>query len=132
MRANLSVRNYGFFEDLVPFEAPVSLGGLPIIRHPYATRTQVGFPAEASLQGKTDPYFRGFDNALPDYYRFTEWKREFDHFGLKGGLPNFEMVRFMHDHTGNFDTAIDGVNTPELQQADNDYAIGLLVERLAR
>ena len=37
----------------------------------------------------------------------------------------------MHDHTGNFDTAIDGVNTPELQQADNDYAVGLLVEKIS-
>ena len=37
----------------------------------------------------------------------------------------------MHDHTGNFDTAIDGVNTPELQQADNDYAVGLLVQKIA-
>ena len=27
--------------------------------------------------------------------------------------------------------AIDGVNTPELQQADNDYAVGLLVEKIA-
>jgi len=41
------------------------------------------------------------------------------------------LVRFMHDHTGNFDTAIDGVNTPELQQADNDYATGLLVQKIA-
>jgi len=37
----------------------------------------------------------------------------------------------MHDHTGNFDTAIDGVNTPELMQADNDYAVGLLVQKIA-
>ena len=37
----------------------------------------------------------------------------------------------MHDHTGNFDTAIDLVNTPELQQADNDYAVGLLVQKIA-
>ena len=37
----------------------------------------------------------------------------------------------MHDHTGNFDTAIDLVNTPELQQADNDYAVGLLIEKIA-
>jgi hypothetical protein len=37
----------------------------------------------------------------------------------------------MHDHTGNFSTALDGVNTVELQQADNDYAVGALVERLA-
>ena len=37
----------------------------------------------------------------------------------------------MHDHTGNFDTAIDGVNTPELMVADNDYAVGLLVQKIA-
>jgi hypothetical protein len=37
----------------------------------------------------------------------------------------------MNDHTGAFSTAIDGVNTPELQQADNDYAVGLLVEKIA-
>jgi hypothetical protein len=38
----------------------------------------------------------------------------------------------MHDHTGNFDTAIDGVSIPELQQADNDYAVGLLVEKISK
>ena len=37
----------------------------------------------------------------------------------------------MHDHTGNFDTAIQGVNTPELQVADNDYAVGLVVQKIA-
>jgi hypothetical protein len=41
------------------------------------------------------------------------------------------LVRFMHDHTGNFSTAIDGVNTPELQQADNDYAVALLIDKIA-
>jgi len=40
-------------------------------------------------------------------------------------------VRFMHDHTGSFTSAIDGVNTPELQVADNDYAVGLLVDAVA-
>jgi DNA-binding beta-propeller fold protein YncE len=38
----------------------------------------------------------------------------------------------MHDHTGDFGTAIDGVNTPETQVADNDYATGLLIEKVAR
>ncbi len=42
------------------------------------------------------------------------------------------LVRLMNDHTGNFATAIDGVNTPELQQADNDYAVGLLVEKISK
>ncbi len=37
----------------------------------------------------------------------------------------------MHDHTGNFSTSLDGVNTPELDVADNDYAVGLLVQQIA-
>jgi hypothetical protein len=132
MRANLTVRNYGFFEDLVPYSAPKSLGGIDPIRHPYGEHTPVATAAEASLLNVTDPYFRGFDNVFPDFYRYEEWQREFSGFGVSGKLPNFEMVRLMHDHTGNFDKAIDGVNTPELQQADNDYAVGLLVDRVAR
>jgi hypothetical protein len=37
----------------------------------------------------------------------------------------------MHDHTGSYDTAIEGVNTPETQVADNDYAVGLLIQKIA-
>jgi hypothetical protein len=37
----------------------------------------------------------------------------------------------MEDHTGSFQFAIAGVNTPEIQMADNDYAVGKLVETLA-
>ena len=37
----------------------------------------------------------------------------------------------MHDHFGNFTTAIDGVNTPELQIADNDYAVGSVIQAVA-
>ena len=81
--------------------------------------------------GRTDPYFRGFDNAFRTFFRYQEWAREFDIFVRNGNLPSFETVRLMHDHTGNFSTAINGVNTPELQQADNDYAVGLLVDKIA-
>ena len=76
-------------------------------------------------------YFRGFDNNFPDFFRYREWAREFDEYVHHANLPSFETVRFMHDHTGNFSTAIYGVNTPELQQADNDYAVGLLVQKIA-
>jgi DNA-binding beta-propeller fold protein YncE len=37
-----------------------------------------------------------------------------------------------NDHFGDFENAIDGVNTVEAQMADNDYAIGRVVERIAR
>jgi hypothetical protein len=107
----------------------------------------VAYPASVSLAPFTDPYFRSFDNAFPDFYRFQEWAREFDAMpprranptgsGTDAGrayqapLATLNLVRFMHDHTGDFAKAIDGVNTPETQQADNDYAVGLLVEKIA-
>ena len=129
----LSVRNYGFFIDLARYSLPVQSAQyqIPLLLDPAATKTQVAYPANAALAQHTDIYFRSFDNAFPDYYRYKEWEREFDDKYSKGGLPNLSLVRFMHDHTGDFSDAILGVNTPELQVADNDYAIGLLVEKIA-
>src|ERR1035437_10089974 len=135
LRANLTVRNYGFFVDstLYPVRPPTGthVVPIPLDRNPFSTNTTVAFPTSASLTPYTDPYFRGFDNQFPDYYRYTEWARDFDANYAKGNLPSLSLVRFMHDHTGSFADAIDRVNTPELQQADNDYAVGLLVQKIA-
>jgi YVTN family beta-propeller protein len=131
LRSGKSVRNYGFFLDLTLYFAPASVGGIPPLRDPHATGTAVATPTTRDLLPLTDPYFRGFDNKLPDFYRFKEWAREFDGYVASGTLPDFEMVRLMNDHMGSFSTAIDGVNTPETQQADNDYAVGLLVDKVA-
>jgi hypothetical protein len=82
--------------------------------------------------GLYDPYFRAFDQAYPDVWRFNEWNREFQQFVANGNLPSLEMIRGLsHDHTGSFGSALAGVNTPEIQQADNDYAVGLLVQTVA-
>lgn len=134
LRAGLTVRNYGFFIDLARYglPAPYTNLSIPVLRMPFDTKTQVAYATDAALRSRTDIYFRGFDNNLPDYWRYKEWEREFDTKYASGGLPSLELVRFMHDHTGNFDTAIDGVNTVELQQADNDYAVGLLVEKVSK
>jgi len=129
LRAGLTVRNYGFFVDGTYYTEPSC--AIPLARDPAATSTVVATPANVSLFPYTDPYFRGFDNNFPDYYRYTEWEREFDANYAKGGLPALSLVRLMHDHTGNFGTAIDLVNTPETQQADNDYAVGLLVQKIS-
>ncbi len=129
-RANLTVRNYGFFIDGARYGSAAF--AIPLERYPYTSGTVVAYPASASLAPFTDPFFRGFDNSLPDYYRYKEWEREFDTDYAKGGLPSLSLVRFMHDHTGNYDKAIDGVNVPELQVADNDYAVGLLIEKISK
>jgi DNA-binding beta-propeller fold protein YncE len=92
----------------------------------------VATATKADLQKVTDPYFRGFDQRFPDYWRFKEWEREFDDYVAHDNLPSLELVRLPHDHLGLFDEAVDGVNTVETEIADNDYAVGLLVEKVAR
>jgi DNA-binding beta-propeller fold protein YncE len=129
LRAGLTVRNYGFFIDTTCYSEPAC--AIPVIHDPAASKTVVAHPTNPALAPYTDPYFRGFDNNFPDYYRYKEWEREFEANYAKGGLPTLSLVRLMHDHTGSFGTASDMVNTPELQQADNDYAVGLLVEKIA-
>jgi YVTN family beta-propeller protein len=130
LRAGLTVRNYGFFIDLARYQLPApysTLFGIPEDTDPFSKGEQVAFSTNAALRPLTDVYFRGFDNIFPDYYRYTEWSRDVD----AGGLPQLSLLRVMHDHTGNFSTALDGVNTPELQVADNDYAVGLVVQKIA-
>jgi YVTN family beta-propeller protein len=132
LKAGLTVRDYGFFDDIVRYNIPVSIGGIPNIELPQAAGTQVAWSTNPALAPYTDIYFRGFDNAFPDAWRWEEWNREFQGYVANNNLPNLSFVRFMHDHTGNFSTAAAGVNTPELQQADNDFAVGKLVETVAK
>jgi YVTN family beta-propeller protein len=136
--AGLSVGNYGFFVDGTRYNT--TDWAIPVLREPFKSSTQVAFPTNVALGPFTDPYFRGFDPSLPDYWRYMEWARDFDakykdgrHAGRSfQDLPALTLIRLMHDHTGNFSTAIDGVNTPDLQVADNDYAVGLVVEKIAK
>jgi DNA-binding beta-propeller fold protein YncE len=137
LRAGLTVRSYGFFVDTTRYSTPTNQ--LPLARSPFATGKIQAISSDVALAPFTDPYFRGFDNALPDFYRYFEWQREFDSNYASGGLPALTLVRFMHDQTGNFVAgaggvpagAIDGVNTPELMVADNDYAVGMLIQKIA-
>ena len=128
IRAGLKVRNYGFFLDLGAVQ-----GLNPNLSDPCSAKPpiQVAFPAHPSLVKRTDYCFRGFDQAFPDFFRYKEWAREFDNYVKHNNLPDFELVRFNHDHFGSFGSASFGVNTPELQIADDDYAVGLLVDKIA-
>ena len=131
LRAGLSVRNWGFYGDLSLYEASAGAARIPRLREPWLTKTPVLTPAKASLMTITDPYFRGFDQSFPDYWRFKEWEREYDGFVKAGAAPNLMLVRLAHDHTGSFAEGIDGINTVEAELADNDYAVGRLVEKVA-
>ena len=132
LRAHETVRNYGFFVDIARYDTRIPKSAqIPVEPDPHAKGLVVATPTSRDLNDLTDPYFRGFDNKLPDLYRYREWNREFTAYEKSGKLPRFEMVRFMHDHTGDYKEAIDGVNTPDTQVADDDYAVGLLLQRIA-
>jgi hypothetical protein len=131
IRKGLSLRNYGFFGDLVRYDEQAP-NRIPLERDPYAKHLQVFFSAKAALAKVTDPYFRGFDQAFPDYWRVQEWKREFRGYATKGTLPNLTLLRLPHDHTGAFGKGLDKVDTVEAEQADNDYAVGLVVQEVAQ
>src|SRR5262249_28990546 len=132
LRAGISIRNYGFYVDLAHYEDSPSTGPAVTLAHdPAKAGTRVAYPTRASLQDITDPYFRSFDQTFPDYWRYKEWEREFDEFVKRGNLPQLEFLRINHDHFGDFKDAIDRVNTVETEMADNDYALGLIAEKVA-
>jgi len=130
MRAGLSVRNYGMQSDTTRYD-PDSKHNIPLDRTPYAHHLKVTYPAISDLVKITDPYYRSFDSAYPDFYREQEWERELSGFVKDGKLPALSLMWLPGDHMGSFDRALDGVNTPELQQADNDYAVGRLIQAVA-
>jgi DNA-binding beta-propeller fold protein YncE len=127
LRAGLTVRDYGMFADRLPSATN------PYILEPGMTSppTQVAAESDPDLKGYTDTSFYPYDNTYPDFYRFKEWEREFNSFISNGGLPNLSLVRLHHDHMGSFGSALLGVNTPELEEADNDYSVALLMDKVA-
>ncbi len=128
MQAGLTVRNYGFLVNNV---GPTTYSnGNPVENAGEAGVVQVA-AVNPTLAPFTDVYFRGYDQTYSDQWTFNEWHREFMGYIANKNLPSLETVRLAHDHTGSFATALAGVNTPDTQQADNDLAVGRLVEAVA-
>ncbi len=129
LQAGLTVRNYGWqTNNIGPITYP---NGNPVENAGEAGVVQVA-ALNPTLAPLTDVYFRGFDMNVADQWDFNEWNREFMGYIANKNLPSLETVRLSHDHTGSFSTALAGVNTPDTQEADNDLAVGRLVEAVAR
>ncbi len=139
LRAGQTVRNYGFFIDLVYYDTstpqvdptkpdPKNPLYIPISTTPFAAGIPQSVVGKVALRDITDVFFRGYDNKGADIDRINEWKRDV----AEKGLPNLSLVRIMHDHFGTFAQATSGLNTAELQMADNDYALGQLLETVSR
>jgi YVTN family beta-propeller protein len=76
-----------------------------------------------------DHRFPGYNLACSDHtQREPEWAREFDGYVTNGNLPALEIVRFPNDHTRG---TTPGAATPQAYMADNDLALGRLVEKVS-
>jgi YVTN family beta-propeller protein len=154
-RAGLTYRNYG------EFVATLSEADVKAIRenraksYPDLSPTVSAFPTKKSLEGRVNTNYRNFDIDTPDAmtvdsYRVAReknavstlisnsrlgvWLEEFRAFaaersaGTGDRLPNLSTIRLPNDHT-------DGIAarkpTPQFYVADNDYALGLMVEAVS-
>ncbi|WP_369045750.1 bifunctional YncE family protein/alkaline phosphatase family protein [Sinomonas sp. P10A9] len=73
-----------------------------------------------SLNAIGDTNAAPFDTSVPDIYRYETWKQDFE----KNGPKNFQMTWLSSDHTG-------GTADPEAQVADNDLAVGKIVDEIS-
>jgi YVTN family beta-propeller protein len=119
LAAGLTIRNYGMFGDTT---------NTPYQPYPFQAHAPAAVPSDPRIAPYTDLYFYPYDQTYPDFFRFTEWAREFNLYVKNNTLPNLEFVRLSHDHMGHFYNALYGVNTPETESADNDYSVALIVD----
>ncbi|MDB6065602.1 MAG: hypothetical protein JWR26_1810 [Pedosphaera sp.] len=92
------------------------------------TANDPGTPSAKALKGHFDPYFRGFDTAYPDVKRAERFIKEYGQFEAAGEMPRLMIVRLPNDHTSG---SAPGKPTPAAAVADNDRAVGMLVEAVS-
>ena len=82
-----------------------------------------------ALDGHFDPLFRGFDLNYSDLKRADRFLEELRGFEQAGEMPRLQIVRLPNDHTCG---TTPGQRTPTAYIAENDLALGRLVEGISR
>jgi hypothetical protein len=80
------------------------------------------------LKGKVHPQYQPYDLSIPDNKRVDVWLGEFREFETNGQLPRMNIIRLGNDHTAG--TRV-GYPTPRAMIAENDVALGRLVEAIS-
>ncbi|MHB8635363.1 MAG: bifunctional YncE family protein/alkaline phosphatase family protein [Fimbriimonadaceae bacterium] len=135
-RHQVSFRNFGFFVKRLKGAAggPPEMEGLKRVLTSHTDRSFPEFDLNFAdsdlwkLVGKTAKTQEKTFGAHRSTSRFDEWKREFDGFVRTGKMPALQFVRFMRDHTAGTPA---GQWSPRAMVADNDYAVGLLVDAVS-
>ena len=108
--ADISFEDFGFFIG----EAPEKAENLPT--------------SMPDLQGHTDLNYPGWDLSVSDQQRYLLWKTQFDAYEKAGEMPTVQFIYLPRDHTW---TLQPGKLAPASMVADNDYALGKIVDRVS-
>jgi YVTN family beta-propeller protein len=80
------------------------------------------------LLSTEDHAYPAFETAIPDQIRADEWQREFSGYVEMGDLPQLSVLWLPNDHTSGTKSL---APTPEAQVADNDLALGRIIDTLS-
>ena len=123
-------RNYGEFVDaeITPSDATFTDMYSDFVNG----TNKVKIRAKANL-AQLEPYlcktFVGFPNSVPDVYRANEFIKELKQFEKDNNFPNFVIMLLPNDHTSG---TRPGRPTPRAAVADNDLALGQIVEAISK
>ncbi len=86
-------------------------------------------PAIESLRPYLATNTVGWDLSIPDVFRAAQFIRELKQFEERGDFPNLSIICLPNDHTSGTKARLP---TPAAQVADNDLALGQIVEAISR
>jgi len=112
--AGVSLRNFGYWVENK--------------RNAPAGAEQVARVLDPVLARFTNRFYRSFDTDYPDVERARVFLRELSDDEKSGSMPRLTLVRLGNDHTSG---TTPGKIAPLAAMADNDYALGLIVEAVS-
>ena len=113
--AGLSIRNFGYMTDNA--------------RRPAPGADQISGVRDPVLAKVTNRAYRGFDLAYPDVERAKVFLAELAADEKSGDMPRLTVMRLGNDHTSGTEV---GQIAPLSSAADNDYALGMIVEGVSK
>ncbi len=113
--AVIPMRNYGWWASNLPKAAQDG--------------TQIKDVHDPILKPVTNMYYRAFDPDYPDVERAKVFLRELVQFEQQGTMPRLIFMRLGNDRTSG---AAPGKIAPRAAMADNDLALGIVVEAVSK
>jgi YVTN family beta-propeller protein len=115
-----------FYADSQCFEgkpgcAPPGVAGEKTLHFQNTVLSTSSVPAVSNHLIKNFPYF---DLGIPDQFRVDLWLQDFQNDVKNGTVPALSMLWIMCDHTG-------GPPSPQAEQADNDLAVGRIIDYIS-